>query len=73
MNIALGIVVAALGVLVGFGAYKVLLMEIKGPKEAWGRELNEGENIMPSPILGFITLALLGLGAYLVYKGVAQL
>ena len=64
-----GCIAVAFGALVGFGAYQVFQMEMKGPQKAWGRELNEGENIMPSPILGFIALALLGFGGYLISRG----
>lgn len=59
-----------LGGLVGYGAYKVFLAEMRGWKEVFGRELNEGENIMPSPLLALLSLLMIGGGVYLIRVGV---
>ena len=64
----LGILFLVLGGLLAWATYKVLIGEIRGWKEAHGRPLNEGENIMPSPILGLISLAFIALGCLLLFS-----
>lgn len=55
-----------MGGLTGLATYKLVMLEWHGPEKAFGRELNEGENMVPSVVPGLVTLLLLVAGAYLV-------